>query len=250
MIKYGLKLWTNNENLFQEVFFKYQKKSFNFIELYHNASEEIDFEKLSILKKVPAVIHNTNNSGFHEFKLGEKELEIWKKTKELADFFESPHIIVHAGKARNLDQFKENLSKIDDSRIIVENMPGLDMYGNLTFGYELEKLKEIRKEKEICFDLEKAVKSACYQKIDYKDFIEQCLEELKPSYFHISGGDMNSLKDEHLDLQEANFDINWIKSKLEKISSSKDIFLVFEVPKKGDNLKNDIKNMEYYKNIN
>ena len=60
---------------------------------------------------------------------------------------------------------------------------------------------------------------------------------------------MNSSKDEHLDLQEANFDIKWIKNELEKISFNKDIFLVFEVPKKGSNLKNDIKNINYFNNI-
>jgi hypothetical protein len=109
---------------------------------------------------------------------------------------------------------------------------------------------QIKKIKEICFDFEKAVKSACYQKIDYKKFISKCLKELKPNYFHISGGDKKNCKDEHLDLWEANFDLKWIKSKLENIANKKDVFLVFEVPKKGNNLRNDVGNIKLLRNKN
>jgi hypothetical protein len=249
LIKYGLKLWTNDDNLFDEAVSLFKKEQFDFLELYHNANEEFDFRDLEKLKKIPTTVHAFHQDGFHEFKFNSKELEIWNKTKELADYFNSERIVVHAGKARNIDDFRSNLSKIDDPRILIENMAGLDVYGNLTFGYNLENLKKIQKEKEICFDLEKVIKSACYQRIDYKKFIEDCLRELKPNYFHISGGDFRSVKDEHLNLQEANFDLKWIKDKLNKLFQEKDIFLVFEVPKNESDLENDIKNMNYFKNI-
>jgi len=60
---------------------------------------------------------------------------------------------------------------------------------------------------------------------------------------------MNSTKDEHLNLWEANFDVKWIKSKLEDIAKEKDVFLVFEVPKSGNDLKNDVENIDYLKNL-
>lgn len=247
MIKYGLKLWTSNENLFQETVSRLKKGTFDFIELYHNSNKEIDFRKLECLKKFPVFIHNTNNSGFHEFRIGDKQLNVWEKTKKLADFFRSPRIIVHPGLADNFKNFKQNLAKIDDEKILIENMAGLDLDRNLTLGYDLLQLEKLRQLKEICFDFEKAVKSACYQKIGYKEFISDSLKILKPFYFHISGGDKDNFRDEHRNLWEANFDLKWIKDELLKISQEKDIFLVFETPKEGDNLKNDVKNIEYFK---
>jgi len=77
-------------------------------------------------------------------------------------------------------------------------------------------------------------------------FINQCLDELRPLYFHISGGDLNSRKDEHLNLREANFDLKWMKSNLGDIAKKRDIFLVFEVPKNKGNLKNDMDNIKYF----
>jgi hypothetical protein len=167
----------------------------------------------------------------------------------MADFFDSSFLIVHPGKAKNFKNFQDNLKKIDDQRILIENMAGLDIYGDLTFGYKFDDLKKIKENKEICFDFEKAIKSACYQEIDYKEFIVDCLKELKPNYFHISGGDFKSVKDEHLNLQEANFDLKWIKDKLNKLSQEKDIFLVFEVPKNESDLMNDVENMKFYKKL-
>ncbi|MCX6762606.1 MAG: hypothetical protein NT093_02370 [Candidatus Moranbacteria bacterium] len=250
MIKYGLKIWTSNKHLFREAVFAHQKKLFDFIELYHNANEEVDFDDLQVLKEIPVVVHNTHDSGFHEFKIEKKQLAIWEKTKQLADFFGSPYIIVHSGKFSSFDEFQKNLKKIDDSRILVENMAGLDIHGELTFGYDLLQLEKIKEIKEVCFDLEKAIKSACYQGIDYKKFITDSIKNLKPSYFHISGGDKDTVKDEHKNLWETNFDLRWIKDKLLKTSKDKDNLLVFEVPKNKDDLKNDIENMEYFKKIN
>lgn len=247
MIKYGLKLWTNNKGLFKETVLRYQRREFDFVELYHNAHEEIDFKSLKILNELPVFIHNTSDLGFHEFRVKTKQLKIWQKTKKLADYFDSPYIIVHSGKSANFKEFGKNLEKIDDPRILVENMAGLDIYGDSTFGYSLPQLKKIKKRREICFDLEKAVKAACYQKISYKNFISQCTKQLKPFYFHISGGNKNDPMDEHKDLKEANFDLGWIKRRIKRIYRGKNAFLVFEVPRKGNNLENDVRNIDYFK---
>ncbi|MCL5666513.1 MAG: sugar phosphate isomerase/epimerase [Patescibacteria group bacterium] len=246
MIKYGLKLWSNNYGYFAQAVSLFAEKEFDFIELSHNARMELDLGKLGLLKNLPVTIHNTNDLGFHEFEIGVQQLEIWAKTKQLADYFNSPYIIVHPGRAKDFDSFIRNLQYIDDSRILIENMAGLDLDKKLTFGFNLSELKLVNKTKKICFDLEKAIKSACYQEMDYKEFICRCISELKPFYFHISGGDMNSVLDEHLNLQEANFDLKWIKRELEKISERQDIFLVFETPK-NSNLENDVANMRFFR---
>lgn len=249
MIKYGIKLWTNNSRLFPNAADGYKNNFFDFVELYHNADEIIDFDELEILKRIPIIVHNTNNLGFHEFEIRAKQLDIWEKTKKLADYFGSSYIVVHPGGLSSFNEFQKNLEKIDDPRILIENMAGLDLNGNLTFGYDLLQLEKIKQLKEICFDFEKAVKAACYQEIDYKEFVADSLKNLKPFYFHISGGNKESCQDEHGNLWESNFDLKWIKKILLKISHKKDVFLVFETPKGKDGMKNDIKNIKYFKEI-
>lgn len=250
MIKCGIKLWTNNNHLFKEAVSNFKEKAFDFIEIYHNAGEKIDFEKLEFLKGIPIIIHAPSSRDFHEFNFGKKQLAIWETTKKLADYFQSPRIIVHAGRAGNFNNkhnFSDNFKKIDDRRIIIENMAGVGKGGNKTFGSNLDELIEIRKNKEICFDFEKAVKSACHQSIGYKKFISDCLGILQPRYFHISGGDMNSSHDEHLNLWDANYDLKWIKKKLIDISQVKDVDLLFETPKNKNSTNNDLENLSYFK---
>ncbi len=249
MIRNGLKLWTNNEDRFGQAVKIYRENIIDFIEIYFNDFQPVNYSALKILRGIPVNIHAPDNKGFENFRMGNSEISVWKEIKKIAGFFDSKNIIVHPGREHSFESFKLNLDKIDDSRILIENMPGLDTLGQPMYSQTLEELIKIKKYKNICFDFEKAIKSARYQQIDYKKFISECLEKLNPFYFHISGGDKNDPRDEHKDLWNTNFDIGWIKRKLLDIPDNKDIFLVFETPKNGENLENDIKNTEYFKNL-
>ena len=46
-----------------------------------------------------------------------------------------------------------------------------------------------------------------------------------------------------------NFEVAWIRELLKSISKKEDVHLVFETAKKDGNLKNDVANLEYFKNI-
>ncbi|MBI5728856.1 MAG: hypothetical protein HY983_01240 [Candidatus Magasanikbacteria bacterium] len=249
MLQCGFKLWSSNDrSIFAEAFERYQRGEFAFIELYNNPAEELDFDKMGLIKEVPTTIHNTHSHGWHEFDLQSEQMIMWQHTLRLADFFESFAIIVHPGRVPNFEIFQENLLKIDDPRIYLENMAGLDIQGKDTYGRTLKELQALSALHPICFDLEKAVKSACFQKLDYHDFITNTLKELRPTYFHISGGDKNSPVDEHRNLWEANFDVGWIHKEVYKLAEKEDVRLVFETPKIGDNLGNDLENMDFFGN--
>lgn len=249
MIKYGLKIWNNNTEWFEEAKKLYNNKNIDFIEIYFNPDSETNYSHFDVFKDIPVNIHCTHTNNFHEFSLGEKELKIWNQVVKLADFFKSKHIVVHTGRNHDIESFKKELQKIEDNRILLENMPGLDIFGKEMSFYNLESLKKLRQIKEICFDFEKAFKSALYQKVRYEDFVTKCLDELKPEYFHISGGKTNNPVDEHLNLWEADFDIKWIKQELENRFFDNDCCLLFETPKEGKGLENDLKNIEYFKNL-
>ena len=249
MINIGLKLWTNNVAYFEQAVSLFKEGKINFIELYYNDVLPVNYDSLRQLKNIPINIHATDNAGFEKFLIQKQELEIWDKIKELADFFKSNHIIVHPGREHTQETFKINLNKIDDSRILIENMPGLDINNKPMYATTISELESIKKVKNICFDFEKAVKAAFYRGIDYKKYITDSLQCLKPQYFHLSGGNCNSSTDEHLNLWEGSIDCVWIKQELLKLTKDNNIFLVFEVPKNGVDLENDVKNMYYFESL-
>jgi len=250
MINFGIKLWSSNSiDAFTNARKLVNKNIFQCLEVYHNAEEKLDFQKLEVVRGLPVNIHNTNNLGWHEFILNQEQLDIWGKTLHMADFFESNYIVVHPGANHTIKSFEKELSKIDDPRIILENMPGLDRSNKLMYATTMEELKELKLKKDFCFDFEKAIKAAHRHNVDYKLYITRCINEIKPLYFHISGGDKDSSVDQHLHLWDSNFDIKWIREQLETVARVKNVTLIFETPKDGDKLNTDIKNIEYFKKI-
>jgi hypothetical protein len=249
MIKYGLKLWTNNSGLFEKARTHFVAGDFDFIELSHNPLTPLDFAALSVLRSIPVTIHAPHAGNFHEFILGPEELVIWQDTLKLTDFFKSSTIVVHPGKRHTVETFFAEFAKITDPRIVIENMPGLDLYHEPMFAQKLSELTAIKEKIPLCFDFEKAIKAACYQQIEYKEFVADALKTLTPIYFHLSGGDHMNPVDEHVDLKAATFDLAWIKNWLEEIGATADIQLVFEVPKNDFDLQNDFDNMNLFRSI-
>lgn len=254
MIKYGLKIWSSNINLFDDITNRYKKGEFDFVELYSNSDFAHDYVNLEKLKSVPVMgihIGNLNSAGFHTFFLRDDQKAAWQMTVELADFFNSPRIIVHPAVEHTKETFWENLEKIDDPRILIESMPVVSPFGGeeRKFGTKLTDLREIRKRKEICLDITKFIKACVFHKIDYKSELMLALTELLPVYFHISGCVIDNPIDQHDNMWDANFDMTWVRQILEEYSKDKIIYLVFETPKIADNIDNDIKNIEYFKSI-
>lgn len=247
MIFYGLKNWTSNSLVdFREAAALCSERRVDFIELYHNPAEPLDYAKLGVIKGCAVTIHNTHSYGWHEFELGEDQWAMWKNTVALADFFGSDVIVVHPGQARSLGALVAVKEKLADARVIMENMSGLDLYGRNVFARTLAELEQVKTVWPVCFDFEKAVKSACWQGIDHRQFIDDCLDRLQPEYFHISGGDKDSPIDEHKNLWEATFDCGWIARRLAEYAAGRDVRLVFETPKQ-DGLANDLKNIDFFR---
>ncbi|OGH59393.1 MAG: hypothetical protein A2725_01020 [Candidatus Magasanikbacteria bacterium RIFCSPHIGHO2_01_FULL_33_34] len=252
MIKYGLKIWSNNTHLFDEAVERYKKGYFDFAEVYSNSEFEHDYDALNKLKELSVQgvhVGHLDKAGFHNFFLTEEQKKPWNMTIELSNFFDAPRIIVHPAVEHNWESFQENLAKIDDPRILIESMPIVSPFDSKLrkFGGSLDDLRKIYKQKPICLDISKFIKACVYYKLDYKNSIEEALKDLQPEYFHISGCSIDNPIDEHGNLYEANFDVSWVYKILEKYAKDKDIFLVFETPKVGMDLENDIKNMDFFR---
>jgi len=252
MIKYGLKLWSTNRHLFDEAVRLVRTGQADFVELYV-VPDKFSLTDLEPLKKITVSIHTPHyGHQFNIFNLDEKAMDIFKnQVIAAADYFNSEFIILHAGVGEDKEVFRENINKIKDRRIIIENKPRIGMDDVRCFGYSLDQLKFIKEEcgLDICLDFAHAAESAFSQKIDYKVFWQKIIDELSPAYFHLSDDFPGNEKDEHLNLESGGLDLKLIKNMLEGLEAKRDISLVFETPKLGNKLENDLINIDYFKNL-
>lgn len=252
-IKFGLKLWSiDKEDLFKKAIQLFERGEIDFIELYIVPDSLVSGKSgiLNDLKNIPTVIHAPHGEhNFNVFELDDSKIEFFKKQIiKTADFLNSKFIILHAEVGDSYKTFEENVRKINDKRILIENMPKVGLNDELCFGYSYEQLKFIKDcGFNFCLDFGHAIKSAISQKIDYKEFTKKLISELNPLYFHICNGKINILKDGHRDLFDGEFDIKWIKETL--LGLEENVYLVFETPKGENGLENDIKNMKYFRLI-
>ena len=241
-MKIGLKLWSTNKDLFPLAIDLYKEKKIDFLELYIVPDH---LEGIEVLKQMPVFLHAPHTAhGFNVFGLKAEKVELFKEqVLKTADFFDSKFIILHPGIGGDKDIFKKNVTLIKDKRILIENMSKIGFVektgGVVCFGHSLEQLKFIKQLGfNFCLDFAHAALAAHSLKRDYKEFITELIQELNPSYFHISGMFVEKGLDAHLDLWKGDLDVKWA------LDLVKDGYVVLETPKK-DGLSNDLKNIEY-----
>lgn len=251
MLKYGLKIWSGNDEWMKESASLIKAGKVDFVEVYCIPTS-FHMKSFEILKGLPVVLHTPHYAHrFNIFEINDEQIRFFNEELiKTADFLNTQFIILHSDIGDSKEIFKKNIAKIYDKRILIENMPKIAPNDKFYFGYSLERLKFINQECgfDICLDFVHAVKSAISQKIDYKDFIKSLISELTPYYYHICGTGLVKEKDEHFNLFEGDFDVKWSKEVLVGLAKNRDIYLVFEMPKQ-ENLKNDMKNINYFRNL-
>lgn len=144
-------------------------------------------------------------------RLEQRNWKIMNHVIKAADKLKSEIIIVHAGLLRNKSCSKEHsikfIKKLDDSRIIIENLCVQTELTNTP-----EDMKHFMQEIGcgLCFDFSHAITVAHKLKLkSYKPYVKKFLK-LKPRYFHICDGYYDG-KDSHLDLGKGDWDISFFK---------------------------------------
>ena len=254
MLNYWLKLWSTNENLFNNAIKLVKNWFFDFIELYvipwkFNKDVLEDFVKnnITISIHVPHWAH-----WFNPIDINNDCEEIWKDIRLYIELLRPFQVVMHPEIWSEVKVLEKRLNYFNDKRIIIENMPKKSsILPNIEFyWYSLEQIKEIKQINSwFCFDFAKAKSSALSQWLEIRNFSNNLLDITNPHYFHISGFLDNTEVDEHFDLWDWNSSLmKWMKDKLFDIWKQKDIYIVFECKKK-DWVMNDMKNLEYFKTI-
>lgn len=239
-IKFGLKLWSTNSHLLNKAKELIENNIFQYIELAPIPNTEIT---PFLEAEGPYIIHITTER--YGLNIADKE-KVEFNTKainiciEWADKLNAKYLILHPGFGL-MDNAIEFLDKINDKRVLIENMPKVGLNGECMIGYTPEQIKSLMDDKFLsCLDLNHAIKAAVSLKLDYKLFIKDFLK-LDPNMFHISDGKLNSEKDEHLNIGEGGYDFEFLMSCIKKAKLK---YVTLETPRtKLNSLEEDVKNL-------
>lgn len=240
-MKFGLKLWSTNQNVISQAEQLINENVFQYIELTPIPNTQID---AFLSYNLPYTIHiTTENYGVN---IADKEKQAYNfnvinNCIEWADQLKAKYLILHPGFG-SFTSAIEFLEYIEDKRILIENMPKVGLKEEKMIGYSPDQISELIGTKYgFCFDFNHAIKAALSLKTDYKEYIKKFLI-LNPSYFHIADGKLNNDKDEHLNIGEGQYDFDF----LGKYIFSKTInCLTLETPRKcPKSLKEDKENLE------
>lgn len=245
-IKFGLKLWSTNQDMIDKAKALIENDFFHYIELMPIPNTEIaPFLKYNI----PYIVHITTER--HELNIADKEkVEFNLKTIynciEWADKLNAKYLILHPGFGL-VDNAMGFLSDINDKRILIENMPKVGLNDEKMIGYTPEQIKELMgKRFGLCLDLNHAIKAAVTLKIPYKEIIEEFLR-LNPKMFHISDGRLNNEKDEHLNIGEGDYDFEFL---MRCVKRNEFKYITLETPRDLNSFDNDINNLKKLINLN
>jgi len=245
-IKFGLKLWSTDYGLIEEAEELIKENVFDYIELMVVSDTDISpFEKI----KVPYIVHISHEDlglNIADNKKEEFNIKMINQAIEWADKLSAKYLILHPGFGE-IKIAKDFLAKINDGRILIENMPKKGANDEKMLGFTPEQIKELTRNKfGLCLDLNHAIKAAISLKKDYKKYIKEFLK-LKPLMFHISDGNLEEEKDEHLNIGGGEYDFKFL---INCIKENESKYLTLETPK--DNLnscKQDLENLKKLKSF-
>ncbi len=249
-LKIGLKLWSTNENYIDKALSLYEEGLYNYIEIYV-VPESFDTHG-SLWKdiKIPFVIHAPHFGSGMNFSIKEayennKRLTI--ETFKFADLLNAEKVIFHPGVNGSLIETINQIKKLYDRRMVIENKPYLGNGENLySLGSTPEEIKRIIEETKVsfCFDFGHAVCSANAHKKDVFSFIQSFLS-LNPVIYHLTDGDLNGLYDKHLHYGEGSFPL----SEFIKLIPDNSLVTNEAIKNFNDSLKDFKKDIDYLKTL-
>ncbi|MFX1500405.1 MAG: hypothetical protein ACFFDH_05505 [Promethearchaeota archaeon] len=226
------------------------KEIIDFIEII--LLSDFTLEEIEIIKnlKMPYVIHiPSSNYGidFGKKTNDSQNLNYIKKINLYRKNLNPICYIIHP-ESGDINFSIKNIKRLKIKPIALENMPIKSLIEGELLGFDPTDLKKYFckiKNLEFCLDINHAIKAAISKKVDYIQFIKELLALKKPIIFHISGGNFHTEVDEHLPLDESNYDIIEIK----KVLTNLDYFvnLTFETPRNyKKKIIDDLKNMKFF----
>lgn len=230
--RFGLKLYTTNTHLVKEAKTLVESGLFHYIELYVVPQSYEDCAHIwKNILPCPFVIHAAHFR--HGVNLScredmESNLKIMREAEQYADALNSPWIIVHGGFGGNTAEVIYQIGQLDDRRFILENIPAVGLNDEPCSSYTAEHLSEALKSDAfggIVLDIGHAVCMGNSMGVSWHDAVGS-INELAPVMYHLSDGEMASVKDVHHHFGHGDFPI---KNILKMIPDN--AYITLETPK-------------------
>ena len=243
-IKFGLKLWSINTDLINQAVHLIDEKIFDYIELMVIPDSEIK----PFLIDVPYIIHIPHEKfGVNLGDPAAKEctLQMINESITWANRLNARYLILHAGHG-SMQYATDLLREVSESRLLIENMPKVGLDGEAMIGYSPAQIEELIGDSDmgLCLDFGHAVKAAVSMGVDYREYVQGFMR-LEPNVFHMSDGMLNEEKDEHLNIDEGEYDFGFLAN---CICVNKTIgYVTFETPRTPSNsLNSDLENIREF----
>src|SRR3990172_10902088 len=126
VFRFGLKLWSTNENYVKEAIRLFEKGVYQYIEIYMLPDTEKKMLKVWKGLHIPYVVHAPHfMAGLNLAKREQKKtnFEMIHETRRYADELSAENIIVHPGIAGDIKETAKQIKEINEPRLIVENKP-------------------------------------------------------------------------------------------------------------------------------
>ncbi len=214
MSEFGLKIWSTNINYYNCIINLYEKKIFNFLEIYYvpNSLETINLWKMT---NIPIIVHGTHLE--YGFNLSDRDLEnynssILKEIRFFTDNLNARYIILHSEANGDIDETVRQLLLFNDERVLIENVPAIVFGEDLSFiGAKPNEIKFIIEEANVGFvlDIGHAIAAAIFYDKDYFNYIKE-FNILAPEMYHLSDTDTRTPYDDHLNIGEGNLNFRKI----------------------------------------
>ena len=250
MIKYGLKLWSNNIQDVPQAKRLFEKGLYDYIELYILPGTYGKYIKKWRKLNIPFIIHCTHF--MHGFNLARKNrlhnnLKMFSEVRTFCDDLNGKYIIFHSGVKGRLANTIEQTKRMNDKRLLVENKPYISMVRDRCRGSLYEELEEIINSCKIgfCLDIPHAINAAFHLKREVYKYLEKMLM-LSPKVIHISDGSIKAIHDKHLNIKEGDFDFAEIRR---IISLSRARYLTLETHRKKGGLSDFVDDVKKLKKI-
>jgi len=211
MYKYGLKLWSTNENYLAEASRLLRTGVCDYIELYvipESFRDNIGHWRSLKAEYVIHAPHFMDGVNLAKPECQERNRELGKEAFDFADALAAETVIFHPGIGGTEAETVRQLKMLADPRIVVENKPYLIPGDLVCNGYSTEQLEFIMNEAGVglCLDIGHACCAANALKRDKIDYLKQFIA-LNPRLYHLTDGNWDSPYDEHYHLGQGNYSI-------------------------------------------
>lgn len=257
MKKYGLKLWSINENYINAAKSLYEQEIYDYIELYAVPESFNEYASLWKGLNIPYIIHAPHflhGLNFSNYEQEKENIRLAYDALKYADFLHAEKVIFHPGIKGDYKESVRQINLINDERMLIENKPMNVAVKNkylsdddICVGYNYEQISYILKNTNVsfCLDIGHATCAANSIGIDYRKQLEDFIK-LKPYMYHISDGDITSSIDKHYHIGSGSYDFKTIFSLIPD-----DAVISIETEKNSkDNLDDFIEDVKILKSYN